>query len=96
MVESNIHYPTDVSLLWDAWRVQSRAKAWRFMIAHLSAARDLLSGARAAILPVVASEIGIDHGAVDQFVDHNIVRGLDALHDHLCGRTGQQVVGPLF
>ncbi len=24
VVESNIHYPTDVSLLWDAWRVASR------------------------------------------------------------------------
>ena len=24
VVESNIHYPTDASLLWDTWRVASR------------------------------------------------------------------------
>ena len=42
VVESNIHYPTDASLLWDTWRVASRL---------LSRAREIDAEKRAAPLP---------------------------------------------
>ena len=58
VVESNIHYPTDASLLWDTWRVATRL---------LERAREILRGKRAAPLPHPQDQEAVPvHHAVHQ------------------------------